>query len=383
MTEDTHRHTLTQRLRRAARFPKAALARMRVRRWMTRKDGRAGRSPMMLTFEPTRRCNLRCSMCYIDESKRRQKVDELTVEAFKTFLHGVRIRSVNLVGGEPFMRRDLFDLIDVLRDRRIMVGSLTTNGTLIDRDAATRIASLVAERALESVTMSLDGREALHNEIRGSEKAFSRLAEGVALLKAALAEAGLDHRRYLKIITTVSETNFNTFPEVVPILAEWDLGVLQINHLTFATPAERDRSARALGVDSEEIDTYVLDLAASPLDAEAIRDGLVEVGRRARENGIELTGRPFLNPATALEYYTEDFRPDLACPCPWGQARVGATGEMSFCFLIRTPVGQTRDAGLTGAWNSDRYRQLRGRFAKTGCLEVCKRCCKAGILENA
>ena len=376
-------HTLGQRLKWAARVPSAMLTRLRLRRMMSRPDGRAAKTPIHLTFEPTRRCNLRCSMCYIDEAKRRQKVDELDPAAFEKLLTGVPVRSINLVGGEPFMRRDLFDLLEIMRSRQIRVGSLTTNGTLFNPDNARRVASLIADGTLDSLTMSLDGREDLHNRIRGSQKAFSQLAQGVDHLKTALADLKINHRKFLKIITTISEANFSTFPEVVDILAEWDLGVLQINHLTFATPAERDHSAERLGVPPDDIDTYVLDVDHSPLDPRTIYDGLLEVARKTRDAGIELTARPFVDPKIALTYYTGAFKGKIECPCPWAHARIGAAGDMNFCFLIRSPVAQTRQDGVPAAWNSPRYRELRRRFAETGCLEVCKRCCKVTLVEEA
>lgn len=366
----------------AARVPGAVLMRLRLKRMMTRPDGRAAKAPLHLTFEPTRRCNLNCRMCYIDTSKRRGKVDELDLADFETLLDGVRLRSINLVGGEPFMRRDLFDLLDALRARRIRVGSLTTNGTLLDIDNARRIASFIADGVLESLTLSLDGREEIHNTIRDSETAFAKLAQGVDNVKAALAELKINHRKFMKIITTISESNFSTFPEVVDILSEWGLGILQINHLVFATPVERDASAERLGVAPGDIDTYVLDVDDSPLDPGAIRDGLIEVARKTGDAGIDLTGRPFVDPAMALTYYTGDFRARTQCPCPWANARIGADGDMSFCFLIRTVVGRARQDGVTAAWNSRRYRELRRRFAGTGCLEVCKRCCKVSLWEE-
>ena len=382
MKETGPHYTPGQLLRWAARFPSWVAGRIRARRLMSRPDGAASARPMRVTFEPTRRCNLNCAMCYIDESKRRQKVDELDLAEFETLLDDVRVRGINLVGGEPLMRRDLFDLLDVLRRRRIKVDSLTTNGTMIGREKADRLADLVAAGALASVTMSLDGRETLHNEIRGSDKAFSLLAAGVEHLKAALAAKGLDHRRFIKIITTVSESNFSTFAEVVDILAGWDLGVLQVNHLTFATPEERDQSARALGVDPGTIDTYVLDVDASPLDGNVIRDNLVEISHRARQARIEWTGRPFCDPKTAPAYYTGSFDPETKCPCPWVHARIGAGGDLAFCFLIRSVVADVRRIGVGEGWNSDRYRELRRRFKETGCLPVCRRCCKVILLED-
>jgi len=383
MRESGRQYTPGQMLRWAARFPSWVAGRIRARRLMSRPDGAASARPMRVTFEPTRRCNLNCAMCYIDESKRREKVDELDVSEFEALLEEVSARGINLVGGEPLMRRDLFELLDVLRRRRIKVDSLTTNGTMIDRAKADRLAELMAAGALESVTMSLDGHEALHNEIRGSGRAFSLLAGGVEHLKAALAARGLDHRRFIKIITTVSESNFSTFAEVVGILAEWDLGVLQINHLTFATPEEREESARALGVDPTSIDTYVLDVDASALDGRAIHDNLVEIGRQARQARIEWTGRPFSRAKTALAYYTGAFDPETRCPCPWVHARIGAGGELAFCFLIRSVVADVRRIGVGEGWNSARYRELRRRFKETGCLSVCKRCCKVILSEDA
>jgi MoaA/NifB/PqqE/SkfB family radical SAM enzyme len=95
--------------------------------------------PFLLVISPTMRCNLRCYGCYAgayewDDELSPETLDRIVGEAKELGIHFITIS-----GGEPFIRKDLFDLFAKHQD---VVFHIYTNGTLIDDAVAKRLAEL-------------------------------------------------------------------------------------------------------------------------------------------------------------------------------------------------------------------------------------------------
>ncbi|MGQ9611072.1 MAG: radical SAM protein [bacterium] len=65
--------------------------------------------PKEATIAITYRCNLRCSMCNIWQQN---TTSELSAEEYKKFPSSIGL--VNITGGEPFLRRDIDKIIEIL-----------------------------------------------------------------------------------------------------------------------------------------------------------------------------------------------------------------------------------------------------------------------------
>jgi radical SAM protein with 4Fe4S-binding SPASM domain len=133
----------------------------------------------MLHLYLTNRCNLQCPHCYMDAGSRSD--GELTtadwchvLDEFST-VYGPSL--VAFSGGEPLLRRDLFDLAAHARSHGHQL-SLFTNGTLIpDERAAGRLGAL-----FDWVQVSLDGATApVHDAVRGPGT-FARVVGAIRLL---------------------------------------------------------------------------------------------------------------------------------------------------------------------------------------------------------
>jgi MoaA/NifB/PqqE/SkfB family radical SAM enzyme len=127
-----------------------------------------------VTWGVTRRCHLRCRHCY--DATGQERADLSTAEALMTVdrLAQAGITFIAFSGGEPLLRKDLFQLMTYARDQQIGVG-LRTNATLIDADVARQLAAL----PLGVAGVSLDGAtEPTHDAVRG-EGAFRRSMQGI------------------------------------------------------------------------------------------------------------------------------------------------------------------------------------------------------------
>jgi radical SAM protein with 4Fe4S-binding SPASM domain len=121
--------------------------------------------PLATHVEVIAACNLTCSHCFAGELPRNHhpltlpELDRLFAD-----LAGLGSFRLGLTGGEPLMRKDLFDVLDAATGRGLHP-CLTTNGLLVTED----IAREFGRRDLVWLNVSLEGPTAATNDaVRGA-----------------------------------------------------------------------------------------------------------------------------------------------------------------------------------------------------------------------
>ena len=119
----------------------------------------------------TQSCNLSCSYCYF--SAGRAMPNEMKTSDFASLWSDVvnlRPRKVIFTGGEPLLRKDIFQLLSSLKDadqQHVLKACLNTNGFFINKDIAQLLVGLVDE-----VRISLDAMQRKNDDLRG-ERSFN------------------------------------------------------------------------------------------------------------------------------------------------------------------------------------------------------------------
>jgi 12,18-didecarboxysiroheme deacetylase len=142
----------------------------------------------IVVWNSTKACNLRCIHCYYT-AHAQPDPDELTTGEAKTMVDDLAAFGVPVLlfsGGEPLLRDDLYELgaYAVARGLRTVI---STNGTLIDRNAAARI----KEAGFSYVGISLDGIGATNDRFRGMKGAFDAALNGIQACTEAGVKTGL------------------------------------------------------------------------------------------------------------------------------------------------------------------------------------------------
>src|SRR5947209_7495570 len=109
--------------------------------------------PVEFIVETTAKCNLYCPMCPRETHK--QPKEDMPAEIFERLVResGETGEHMMLIGlGEPFLDPAIFDRIEFCSKHKIAT-LLSTNGTLLDEAASTRI----LDSNLEHITLSFDG----------------------------------------------------------------------------------------------------------------------------------------------------------------------------------------------------------------------------------
>jgi MoaA/NifB/PqqE/SkfB family radical SAM enzyme len=172
-----------------------------------------GRCDKSLGIEVTTRCNKSCRHCFARAAISKPSSLPLTL-AKEIIKEGYQLgyRQLHITGGEPLLWPGLCEALDCAFDEGYETVLMNTNGTLITG----AIASCLAAYDSLTISVSLDGPEVLHDDIRG--KGSYRKAVG-GIEKAS--EADID----LLIFTTVNKSlvpylpcfadeTYNKFPSI-------------------------------------------------------------------------------------------------------------------------------------------------------------------------
>jgi len=131
--------------------------------------------PHAIQFNITFKCNQRCLYCGIYNDDRHEMTTGQIYKMIDEFAELGTAR-LSITGGEPLVRKDFPQVVQYARKRGIFV-SLATNGSLV----AKRIDDL---KYVNSVNMTLDGPESIHDEQRGKGN-FRDVLNAIELLKHA------------------------------------------------------------------------------------------------------------------------------------------------------------------------------------------------------
>jgi cyclic pyranopterin phosphate synthase len=190
-----------------------------------------GRAITDLRVSVTDRCNFRCQYCMPAEGL--EWLDRADVLSFEEIDRVVRllvemgVDSVRLTGGEPLVRRELALLVSMLaRIEGLDDLSLTTNGYLLERDAAA-----LAGAGLRRINVSIDSlqrdrffrltrRDALPRVLRGLETVAAQ--PGIERVKVnALAIRGFTEEEVLPFCEFARQHGFQVrFIEFMPLDAD-------------------------------------------------------------------------------------------------------------------------------------------------------------------
>ena len=317
-------------------------------------DHRIRSLPILVLF-PHNRCNCRCVMCDIWRLRQVREITAFDLERHREGLKALGVRWIVLSGGEPLMHSDLAALCKVLRRDGVRITMLSTGILLKAR------ARLVADW-IDDVIVSLDGPSEIHDRIRNLPNAFSRLADGVRVLRQLRPEMGVSAR------CTVQKTNRSALRRTVD--AARDIGLNSISFLAAditssafnrSEPWSREKQ-REVALDASEVEE---------LDFEI--EGLI----RGYRDDIE---RFIVESAPKLRRIAIHFRAHLGqvpfvaprCNAPWVSTVIEADGTVRPCFF-HPPLGHLAGGTLEKVLNSEDANRFRRRL-DVASDSTCRKC---------
>ena len=170
-----------------------------------------------------RRCNLTCMHCYSISTDIDFPGELSTAEVFGVMddLKRFGVPALILSGGEPLMRRDLFEIAARAKGMGFYT-ALSTNGTLIDPPLALRI----RDTGFDYVGISLDGLEETHDRFRKKKNAFTASLNALRLCRDLGVKVGM---RY-----TMTADNAADFEPLLDLAEAERIHKFYFSHLNYA-----------------------------------------------------------------------------------------------------------------------------------------------------
>jgi len=128
--------------------------------------------PYMIDWAITNKCNLNCLHC---RGMAKKELDSDTILKVAKEVTLLKPRWVIIEGGEPFLRRELFEVIKIIHQSKIKI-YLISNGMLLDENIAKRLAELNV-----NLMISIDGADKESYEKIRKGASFKKLKESVKM----------------------------------------------------------------------------------------------------------------------------------------------------------------------------------------------------------
>lgn len=316
--------------------------------------GRQTALPLLIFF-PTARCNSRCVSCDWWKS---DGAGELTLEEIETLVNelpGLGVQVVLFSGGEPLLRREVYEMAGLFRAHNIRL-HLLTSGLFLERDAA-QVAC-----AFENVTISLDGHtSALYQKIRGVD-GLELLARGVQKFRAVAPGIPVKAR------STLHRYNFRNLPDLVEKARE-----LKLDQISFLAA---DVTSEAFGRENMRTESSTRGLLLNEQEVQEF-SAIVEQTIRSHEDDFathfiaETPSKLRRLPAYYAAQLGDCPFPPVSCNAPWVSAVIEADGAVRPCYF-HAPTGNIREKSLEEILKHEMHIFLAGLDVARN--PVCRSC---------
>ncbi len=316
-------------------------------------------APFLVALNLTRRCNLACAHCYMDAGARRQGgADELTTAEVTGLLDQIAAFSdetmVVLTGGEPMLRRDIYDIARHA-DGLGLMAVLGSNGTLFDEG---RVAAL-QDAGVKAVGISLDSLDPqYHDGFRGRQGSWADTMAGIDCCR----RAGL----MLQIHFSVTDDNAGEIDDMIAFARAAGAVVLNIFFMVCT-----GRGESITNISAEVYDRVLGRVAEAARDEQEL---VVRARCAPHFKRMALEMEPPL-PLTLRDGYEAG-----GCLAGTRYCRVTPEGELTACPYMETSVGSLRSDDFVTLWQGAplfqqlRAPQLEGRCGECEYGKLCGGC---------
>lgn len=197
--------------------------------------------PIMISFDITQRCNLRCVHCFNNSGDQAPNEDMSRKARLDIARQVAEMKPFNvcMCGGECLCSPELFEIMEILRPNVAKL-SMVSNGFLLNESMARQLAG----HGLDLAQISIDGANAWqHDSFRGVQGSFERATAAVRNLRAAGVST-------VDVSLVPNRLNYKSLEEYAELCCS--LGVNQVRLMPFL-PSGRGRSVgRSLMLDAEQ-----------------------------------------------------------------------------------------------------------------------------------
>ena len=311
-------------------------------------------SPFIVSWNITKRCNLKCAHCYLDATELAGRAEATTKEARRYIdeIAGLNPHAMLiLTGGEPLMRPDIFDISRYAATRGLTV-AIGTNGVMLDNGTVRSL----KENLVCGVGVSLDSASpAHHDRFRGMAGAWEATVRGME----ALRSSGLD----FQVQFTVTRENRHEVPAIIK-LAE-DAGARAVNIFFLVCTGRGSQMTDLTAAEYEETLNYLMAADVERKGSMMVRARCApHILRIAEEKSARSPLKFMTSGCIAGRGYLRISPEGFVTPCPYipvteNSPRLGETTLRDIC-LTDPLLRSLASPALNGRCGDCEYAELCG-----------------------
>jgi len=317
-------------------------------------------APKMLMLYVTDNCNLRCKHCFywkeVDNPRNAHSIEE--IEKLTKSLKE-RLDLLTLTGGEPFVRKDLVDIVRLfVQNNKVKRIHIATNGLLPDLTVrkTNEMLALLGSHTRLTMQFSIDGFEDAHDKVRGMKGAFQKTCETVKKLMEIH-----DKRLAVSVATVVHRDNFHEMKNFKDFINH-ELGVpMKINVLRKPTSVRGVAPEFMEAFDIREDDGY------EPPSEEQLRELALLLDDGTIASRIE---KKKIEHSITILYHKKKA---VNCLAGIRDATIFSNGDVSICEPT-TPFANLKefDYNFDQLWHSPAAKERKEKIiGKCFCLNSC------------
>lgn len=317
--------------------------------------------PRMVQIDITPRCNSKCIYCL--SSDRMSDATELSTEKIINTikeLSDLGLWILTISGGEPLLRKDIFEILDYVTGLNIPI-RFFTNGMLIDDDTANK---LFKYKDLMLVQVSLDSCIPEHHDAqRGVKGSFDRTLQGIKnLIKYGMTPV---------IATIITPITLNDIEKTAVFLH--DLGI----NLVRCGPAK---------ICSEKSFVHQDTIFMNLKEVKFLGDKIRNLSKKYEGSMRFSISAHMLDYSVSPEQTTDM----STCSAGISSLYISSSGKVYPCIALGYPelkVGDIKKESISDIWNNSKLLKKLRKFSVND-FEKCKTCkeknmCKGGCRGNS
>lgn len=330
-------------------------------------------NPIYVQIMPTLKCNLKCKMCLQKEIKcNKNELDYGKMVVVLKNLEKMGIKRVDFIGGEIFLMKDIYKILDLFKKRGFIL-SLGTNGTLLkEKD----MILLSKYNNIISIGFSLDGLEKTHDNIRGVKGSFKKTVNSIVEIK----KRGID----VGITCVLQKDNFDEIPKLMLFLKKRGINNLTILFEIYSTSNDvmitKNIIKKMIGHSPQIFLTPKNEMDYSPDEVERAVKKIKKYAKKIKFNAI------FKNEDYIPEIFNNTVRKKHKVTCDilaTGNTQIDWNGDLNVCpFIGLNVLGNLSKKEIKkDIFNSDIYKKIRKKMLNCNLLPICDHCCQLNVIK--
>jgi len=332
--------------------------------------------PVSVDIEVSNRCNLKCEKCWFHGENGigdRYRNSEMTTSEILELINQLAVYKPRIYfgGGEPFIREDILTIIAYAKSFSLPV-SLTTNGTLLDKN----IIEMIVDLEIDEINFSIDGLEELHDKLRGQGN-FRKVMSNMQYLLECKKRKSL-RRPTITVNLTISPGIIGHLKHTIDTIREItddEIDFFRIHHLWFVTPRELQDHMEEV---HKALDSSACGAAAHCIPLSQHHDSVALSSEISQLNGMgKIIFFPSLQDQEIPDFYSEGYRMTKRCLAPFYAALVKPNGDLKFCpdeWIDGYVLGNIRYDRFETLWNNNKAKRFRSVIFRKKSFPACKRC---------